>query len=105
MGNRPVVIRTLDLGADKVPHLPAPEDERNPCLGLRSIRLTLRHLPMFRTQLRAALRASAHGDTRDHVPLDFHADGAAAGENGRRRRDGRPRRAGHRVQPQHPPSA
>ena len=39
MGTRPVTIRTFDLGADKLPHLPPPEDERNPCLGLRSIRL------------------------------------------------------------------
>ncbi len=38
MGDRPVVIRTLDLGADKMKQLPQPEDERNPCLGLRSIR-------------------------------------------------------------------
>jgi phosphoenolpyruvate-protein phosphotransferase (PTS system enzyme I) len=69
MAGKPVVIRTLDLGADKLPQLPAPEDERNPCLGLRSIRLTLRHLPMFRTQLRAALRATMHGDIRIMFPM------------------------------------
>jgi phosphoenolpyruvate-protein phosphotransferase (PTS system enzyme I) len=69
MGRRPVTIRTFDLGADKVPHLPQPEDERNPCLGLRSIRLALRHLTMFRTQLRAVLRASALGDLRIMFPL------------------------------------
>ena len=69
MGERPVTIRTFDLGADKVPHLPAPEDERNPFLGLRSIRLALRNLGMFRTQLRAALRASALGNVRIMFPL------------------------------------
>ncbi len=69
MGEKPVIIRTFDLGADKVPHLPAPEDERNPFLGLRSIRLALRNLPMFRTQLRAILRASALGNVRVMFPL------------------------------------
>ncbi len=69
MQGKPVVIRTFDLGADKVPHLPAPEDERNPFLGLRSIRLALRNLPMFRTQLRAVLRASVLGDVWVMFPL------------------------------------
>lgn len=69
MAGKPVTIRTFDLGADKVPHLPDPEDERNPFLGLRSIRLSLRHVPMFRRQLRAILRASALGDVRVMFPL------------------------------------
>jgi phosphoenolpyruvate-protein phosphotransferase (PTS system enzyme I) len=69
MGNRPVTIRTFDLGADKVPHLRHAEEERNPCLGLRSIRLSLRNLPMFRTQLRAILRASALGNVQIMFPL------------------------------------
>jgi phosphotransferase system enzyme I (PtsI) len=69
MGDRPVVIRTFDLGADKMPKLSRVEDERNPCLGLRSIRLALRNLPAFRTQLRAALRASALGNVRLMFPL------------------------------------
>ena len=69
MTGRPITIRTFDLGADKVPHLPAPEDERNPFLGLRSIRLALRNVPMFRRQLRAALRASAFGKVRIMFPL------------------------------------
>jgi phosphotransferase system enzyme I (PtsI) len=47
----------------------SPEEERNPCLGLRSIRLSLRQLPIFRTQLRAILRASALGDVRVMFPL------------------------------------
>jgi phosphotransferase system enzyme I (PtsI) len=69
MGNKPVVIRTLDLGADKMAHLPKPEDEANPVLGLRSIRLALRNVPLFRTQLRAILKASAAGDLRVMFPL------------------------------------
>jgi phosphotransferase system enzyme I (PtsI) len=69
ISDKPVTIRTFDLGADKVPHLPQPEDERNPFLGLRSIRLALRNLPMFRTQLRAALRASVLGNLRIMFPL------------------------------------
>jgi phosphotransferase system enzyme I (PtsI) len=69
MGDLPVTIRTFDMGADKVRHLPAPEDERNPFLGLRSIRLALRNLTMFRTQLRAILRASASGNVRVMFPL------------------------------------
>jgi len=69
MGDKPVVIRTLDLGADKMLTASTPEEERNPCLGLRSIRLSLRQLPMFRTQLRAILRASALGDVRVMFPL------------------------------------
>jgi phosphoenolpyruvate-protein phosphotransferase (PTS system enzyme I) len=68
MGDRPVVIRTLDLGADKLlDH--AADEERNPFLGLRSIRLSLRNLPTFRTQLRAILRASALGEVRVMFPL------------------------------------
>jgi phosphotransferase system enzyme I (PtsI) len=69
MPDKPVVIRTLDLGADKMLTESTPEEERNPCLGLRSIRLSLRQLPMFRTQLRAILRASALGDVRVMFPL------------------------------------
>ena len=65
----PVVMRTLDLGADKLPSLPKPEDERNPFLGLRSIRLALKHVDLFRTQLRAILRASVSGNIRIMFPL------------------------------------
>jgi phosphotransferase system enzyme I (PtsI) len=69
MPGMPIVIRTLDLGSDKMLTETKSEEERNPCLGLRSIRLSLRQLPMFRTQLRAILRASALGDVRVLFPL------------------------------------
>ena len=69
MGQKPVVIRTFDLGADKMPNMTPPDDNRNPCLGLRSIRLALRNLPVFRTQLRAILRASALGNVQVMFPL------------------------------------
>ena len=69
MQGRLVTIRTFDLGADKIPHLPSPTDERNPALGLRSIRLSLRKVEMFCQQLRAILRASHYGKVRIMFPL------------------------------------
>ncbi|MEN6557988.1 MAG: phosphoenolpyruvate--protein phosphotransferase [Thermoguttaceae bacterium] len=69
MGDKPVVILTFDMGADKMPNMSHFDDERNPCLGLRSIRLALRNLPIFRTQLRAVLRASATGNVQIMFPL------------------------------------
>ena len=73
LDGRPLTIRTLDLGADKMPEqsqLAAPLlHERNPFLGLRSIRLCLQNLPMFRTQLRAILRASTEGPVKIMFPL------------------------------------
>ena len=69
MGDRTVVIRTLDLGADKVGGAAGRLDERNPFLGLRSIRLSLNDIPLFRIQLRAVLRASAMGSVRLMFPL------------------------------------
>lgn len=67
----PIVIRTLDLGADKVPQLLEHQfaDSPNPMLGLRSIRLSLRSTPMFKRQLRAILRASVRGNVRVMFPL------------------------------------
>ncbi|MEC7564891.1 MAG: phosphoenolpyruvate--protein phosphotransferase [Planctomycetota bacterium] len=69
MAPRQVVIRTLDLGADKMGQLPLHEEENNPFLGVRSIRLSLRNLDLFRIQLRAALRASALGSVRIMFPM------------------------------------
>ena len=70
MASRPVVIRTLDLGSDKFAFdLESGSEERNPALGLRSLRLCLRNTELFRTQVRAILRASALGDVRMMFPL------------------------------------
>ncbi|MBM4000153.1 MAG: phosphoenolpyruvate--protein phosphotransferase [Planctomycetes bacterium] len=69
MGGRPVVIRTFDLGADKLGRAPGESEERNPFLGLRSIRISLRHVTEFRRQLRAILRAGASGDVRVMFPM------------------------------------
>ena len=66
---RPVTIRTFDLGADKYTQQRSYEQERNPMLGLRSIRYSLKNLDMFKTQLRAILRASVLGDVRLMFPL------------------------------------
>jgi phosphotransferase system enzyme I (PtsI) len=66
----PVVIRTLDLGADKFVAAHGPkEPEKNPSLGVRSVRLCLRDTPLFRKQLRAILRASAFGNVHVMFPM------------------------------------
>jgi len=69
MGQLPVVIRTVDLGADKMGQFPHTEEEHNPFLGVRSIRLSLRNLDLFRIQLRAIARASALGQVKVMFPL------------------------------------
>ncbi|HET7658338.1 MAG TPA: phosphoenolpyruvate--protein phosphotransferase [Bacillales bacterium] len=69
MNGKPVVIRTLDIGGDKkLPYLELPE-ELNPFLGVRAIRLCLEHQDIFRTQLRALLRASTHGSLKIMFPM------------------------------------
>ena len=69
-----VIIRTLDIGGDKkLPYLPL-EEEMNPFLGLRAIRLCLSKPDMFKTQLRAILRASAFGKTRVMFPMIGNVD-------------------------------
>jgi phosphotransferase system enzyme I (PtsI) len=68
MQGRPVTIRTLDLGGDKLP-VGHRSHEPNPALGLRAIRFTLRHPQLFRTQVRALLRASVHGSLRIMLPM------------------------------------
>jgi len=67
--HRPVVIRTVDLGADKYTQSKRSAPEPNPFLGLRSIRFCLQNLMMFRTQLRAILRASLLGQVKVMFPL------------------------------------
>jgi phosphotransferase system enzyme I (PtsI) len=68
-GGRPLVIRTLDLGADKYTQAQLANPERNPFLGDRSIRMCLHDIPMFKRQLRAIMRASIHGDMRIMFPM------------------------------------
>lgn len=69
LNGRPLVIRTLDLGADKYSRQQQAAPERNPFLGARSIRLCLHDIPMFKRQLRAILRASVLGDVRIMFPM------------------------------------
>ena len=73
LDNRPVVIRTLDVGADKAieagPHATMP----NPAMGLRAIRFCLAEPQLFLTQLRAVLRASHYGRVRILLPMLAHA--------------------------------
>ena len=66
---RPLVIRTLDLGADKYTQAKQLNPERNPFLGDRSIRMCLHDIPMFKRQLRAILRASLLGDVKIMFPM------------------------------------
>jgi len=66
---RPVIFRTMDLGGDKVASYLGMTHETNPFLGLRGIRLALASPDMFRTQLRAIYRASAHGRVRLMFPM------------------------------------
>ncbi|WP_226580416.1 phosphoenolpyruvate--protein phosphotransferase [Halobacillus litoralis] len=69
MGDKPVVVRTLDIGGDKeLDYLDLP-DEMNPFLGFRAIRLCLERDDIFRVQLRALLRASVHGNLKIMFPM------------------------------------
>jgi phosphotransferase system enzyme I (PtsI) len=69
LDGRPIIIRTVDLGADKFAPAQEAVHEKNPFLGRRSIRYCLDHPDVLSTQLRAILRASAHGDVRVMFPL------------------------------------
>jgi phosphotransferase system enzyme I (PtsI) len=69
MEGKPVVVRTLDIGGDKeLPYLNLPK-EMNPFLGFRAIRLCLEEQDIFRTQLRALLRASSYGNLKIMFPM------------------------------------
>jgi len=69
MQNKPVIIRTLDIGGDKqLPYLPIPE-ETNPFLGYRAVRLCLDRTDIFKVQLRALLRASFYGNLKIMIPM------------------------------------
>ncbi len=64
-----IIIRTLDIGADKtVPYFSLPREE-NPALGFRAVRICLSRRDVFKTQLRAILRASAHGSVSVMIPM------------------------------------
>jgi len=73
MGGRPVVLRTLDLGADKALNSDGmTQNMPNPAMGLRAIRFCLAEPQMFLTQLRAILRASHYGKVRILLPMLAH---------------------------------
>ncbi len=80
MNGKSVVVRTLDIGGDKkLPYLDLPE-EMNPFLGFRAIRLCLEEKDLFRTQLRALLRASAYGNLKIMFPMIAVLDEFRAGK-------------------------
>jgi phosphotransferase system enzyme I (PtsI) len=70
----PVIIRTLDLGGDKLPSSMAHPGELNPFLGWRAIRISLSEPTTFRSQLKAILRAGAHGHVRVMYPMISSVD-------------------------------
>ncbi|MGA8259791.1 MAG: phosphoenolpyruvate--protein phosphotransferase [Arenicellales bacterium] len=72
--NNPVTIRTLDLGADKQVDGGRRDDPTNPALGLRAVRLCLKEPALFKPQLRAILRASAHGQVQMMIPMISNLD-------------------------------
>lgn len=68
-GRKPVILRTMDIGGDKqLPSLELPK-ENNPFLGIRGLRLSLDRMDLFRTQVRAILRASVHGNLSVMLPM------------------------------------
>lgn len=69
MNDRKVIIRTLDIGADKQADYFGITDEENPALGLRGIRLCLSRKDVFKTQLRALYKASAYGNINIMFPM------------------------------------
>lgn len=74
MGEKPVIIRTLDIGADKkIGYFNLPHEE-NPALGMRAIRICLTETGIFKTQLRAILRASAFGSVMIMLPMIVSVD-------------------------------
>lgn len=68
-GGRPVIVRTLDLGGDKPIDGLTPENETNPYLGVRGTRLSLARPDLLRVQLRALVRAAAHGPLKVMLPM------------------------------------
>jgi phosphotransferase system enzyme I (PtsI) len=98
---RPVTIRTFDLGGDKLPagmRVPA----ENPALGLRAIRYCLRQPDLFRTQLRALLRASVHGNLKIMFPMISGIAELRAARRALEEARGELRREGVPVEPEIP---
>ena len=69
MAPHSLIIRTFDLGGDKIASHLDSDDEQNPFLGLRAIRFSLENLDIFKTQLCAILRASAAGNVKIMFPM------------------------------------
>lgn len=98
MSGRPVTIRTLDLGADKADRTGLViDDEDNPALGLRGVRLSLANPVIFDTQLRAILRASAYGPVRILVPMVSRREEMMAVKRRIARVETQLRKQGHEV--------
>lgn len=74
MGDKTVIIRTMDIGADKKIDYFALPDEENPAMGMRAIRICLERRDIFKTQLRAILRASAFGNVAIMLPMIVSRD-------------------------------
>jgi len=74
MGERPVIVRTFDIGGDKPPSYLNLPKEMNPFLGWRAIRISLDRIDIFKTQLRAILRASNYGDLKIMFPMISSVD-------------------------------
>ena len=74
MGGRKVIIRTLDIGADKQVDYFKLDKEENPALGYRAIRICLTRPEIFKTQLRALFRASAYGNLAIMYPMIISVD-------------------------------
>lgn len=66
---KPLIIRTIDVGGDKLSKILNIEHEANPNLGCRGIRISLEHLPIFKKQLRAILRAGVKGNVKVMFPM------------------------------------
>jgi len=74
MESKPVIIRTLDINGDKALASAPQYEEKNPALGLRAIRYCLKKPDVFRTQLRAILRAASYGNVRILIPMISSCD-------------------------------
>lgn len=71
---RPVIVRTLDIGADKTADYFKLAHEENPALGYRAIRICLKNIPLFKAQLRALYRASIYGELSIMIPMITHLE-------------------------------